>query len=98
MTGTGGGGQIGWAAGGEFVGQDSESNGFLGVRIDAVTGGSGQGEAGQEFAEAAHDLAVVDASTGGDHLADFFSGDGVGDGLRGELSGRGDEIVYREPG
>ncbi len=52
-----------------LVGEDGEGDGFLGVGIDAVVGGGGDFDGGEERAKAAHQVAVVNASAGGDYFS-----------------------------
>ena len=98
-AGSGGGGDVRGARVDVLVGQDGEGDGFLGVGIDAVGGGGRDGKVREKFAEAAHDLAIVDASAGGDQLLRRGVGaDGVGDGSGGKFGGGGDEFVEGDAG
>src|SRR5665811_1370995 len=87
-----------------LVRQDGEGNGFLGIGVDAVIGGGGDIDPGQEAGEVGHNLRVVHAATAGDQVGGSGYGtlhdtlDTHGDGGGGEHGGGGDEIAQRRTG
>src|ERR1039457_2507618 len=90
----GGGGEVRRLATPGFMGQDGEGDGFLGIGVDAVIGGGGDGDAGQEAGEVGHNLRVVHTTTAGNEVG----GPGYGtlythsDGGGGERGGGGDKV------
>src|ERR1035437_1399327 len=87
-----------------LVRQDGERDGLLGIGIDAVIGGGGDVDAGQEGGDVGHDLRIVGAAAAGDQVG------GPGDralhgtlytpvgGGSGEYGGGGDHIAQRRAG
>src|ERR1039458_7139129 len=90
----GGGGEVRRLATPGFMGQDGEGDGFLGIGVEAVIGGGGDGDAVQEAGEVGHNLRVVHTPTAGNEVG----GPGYGtlythsDGGGGEHGGGGDKV------